>query len=66
MLPQITHIVELEGVKTWSLPDGSNTKYFIDFAQNVSGYLKLNFNKLKLKSGQTLTLRHAEVLTHPP
>jgi len=66
MFPKIKHILELKGLKLWNITDGSNQRYFIDFGQNISGYIKINFSKIALQKNQTVTLKHAEVLMHPP
>ena len=56
--PPVVRQEELRPVKIWQSPDG---KTLIDFGQNLVGWLKFS---VRGERGQTITLRHAEVLEH--
>lgn len=53
--------VEATGCK----PQAGTTAQVVDFGENLSGWSRLNSIKACAK-GSTITLRHAEVLMHPP
>ena len=55
--PTVRHS-ELAPVKIWTSPSG---RTLVDFGQNLVGWLKFT---VRGEAGQTITLRHAEVLEH--
>ncbi len=54
--PPIRRIEELAPVKVWSSEAGT---VVVDFGQNISGWVRL---RLSGRAGDTITVRHAEVL----
>ena len=56
--PPVVRHEEIRPVQIWQSPAG---KTLIDFGQNLVGWLKFS---VRGERGQTITLRHAEVLEH--
>ena len=56
--PPVVRHEEVRPVEIWQSPEG---KTLIDFGQNLVGWLKFTVTG---ERGQTITLRHAEVLEH--
>jgi alpha-L-rhamnosidase len=54
--PPVRRTETVAAIKMWSAPSG---KTLVDFGQNLVGWLRLS---VRGNSGQTITLRHAEVL----
>jgi alpha-L-rhamnosidase len=54
--PPVKRIETVAAIKMWSSPSG---KTLVDFGQNLVGWLRLS---VRGNPGQTVTLRHAEVL----
>jgi alpha-L-rhamnosidase len=56
--PPVVRHEEIRPVKIWKSPGGAT---LVDFGQNLVGWLKFT---VRGDAGQTITLRHAEVLEH--
>ncbi len=56
--PPVIRQEEIRPIKVWSSPSGQT---LVDFGQNLVGWLKFTVTG---EAGQTITLRHAEVLEH--
>jgi len=56
--PPVIRHEELRPVKIWASPSGAT---LVDFGQNLVGWLTFT---VRGEAGQTITLRHAEVLEH--
>ena len=65
-LPNIPYIAETASVQAVSIKDHptDKTKQIVDFGTNSAGVCKLNTQPLS--SGTHVTMKHAEVLQHPP
>ncbi len=56
--PPVKRSEEIAAIKIWQSPSG---KTLVDFGQNLVGWLRI---QIRGNAGQTITLRHAEVLEH--
>lgn len=52
-------------LSSWSWLVALQGVYVLDFEQNFSGYVRLTL-PAPVPAGLTITLRHAEILQHPP
>jgi alpha-L-rhamnosidase len=44
----------------------SDSKQIVDFGENLSGFVRLSIPAGRAIPGESIILRHAEVLQHPP
>lgn len=60
--PDVTVQAELPAQDMWELP---NNVFVFDFAQNLAGVVRLRL-PAPVPAGVVITMRHAELLQHPP
>ena len=60
--PDVTVQQELPALDMWELP---NSVFVFDFGQNLAGVVRLRL-PAPVPAGVAITLRHAELLQHPP
>ena len=62
----IRHVAALPALSVHALVSGDNQVQVFDFGQNLAGVVRIQLEAGQCTANNSITIRHAEVLLHPP